>query len=423
MKNTTSSGEFDYRPKKIDDMDLSLRTGLTRDYACFIIWNGGLSKEDEILRDMRKKFRLVGDWEVHWTKRYYHENISRLYESPIRPGIGQQALHQKVGPPPFRFILVHDPAPRYTWKRSASGLIEPTNEKVFQAKNEYRKLFDRDFQVHASNNWEECLFQSALILGSDCLNRALSETDEVRDVIHKDLEGAGGWSGWKELFTVLNIASTYLVQRNFETLPDTIDDGDIDFLTDHFQRLASLLGLHQNGNRPYKGDLQVAGELVQVDIRFPGDKYFPAVWGKEMLQRRELYRGMFVPALDDLFFATLYHCKVHKSNVKPKYASDLTRWAKQLRFDWFEGVDLEDDVACSKILRGYMRGQGLYYERPLDTKVGRNHRIIRRLPAAPTTSGLSGIRTNLISATRDPKRALEVLRKILVVYARKALRL
>jgi hypothetical protein len=211
--------------------------------------------------------------------------------------------------------------------------------------------------------------------------------------------------------------------NKFEPLPDRLGDGNIDSVASNFRRLASLLGLQQNGNRPYKGNVRVGCELVEVDIRFPGDEYCPTVWGKEMLQRRELYRDIFVPILDALFFANLYHFKVQKSRVKPKYASDLTRWAKELGFNWFEGADLEDDVTCRKILRGYLRGQGHYYERPLDAKGGQNHAIIRRLPAAPTNFGLSGIRTNLISATRNPKRALEVLRKILVVYVLKALRL
>jgi len=205
-------------------------------------------------------------------------------------------------------------------------------------------------------------------------------------------------------------------------LPHQLLDQDIDFLCDNYQRLASLCGIKQNSNIPYKGSMIVNGTELSVDIRFTGDKYFPAAWQETMLRRRQPRHGFYVPAPDDLFFSVLFHCKVQKLKVKSKYVTDLTALARDLRFDWFDGTDLADDFACGRILNGYMRARGFQYEAPLDRGVKQNMLVIDMLPLSPCRPGEARARTfreKLILAIRHPRKARDFLLKNVKTLAKK----
>lgn len=411
-----------YLPSEDSTGHFTLDTGLEHDYACFALWNGALKKQQDILNDLQKHFEILADYEITWSEDFYQQNIDRLYERAMR----DKAFHgwdAKIGPPPFRFVIVRDTCPKYTWKRSVSGVIEPSNESVVAAKYRYRDLFTAKYQVHSSNNIKEFLFQSALVLGPERLQAVLEKPVSEQEELQKDLEGAGGWDSWKQLFDVLNIGSKYLVQRNFEGLPDQLIDKDIDFLCDNYQKLAALSGMKPKKGQPYKGKIAVKGKNFSVDIRFTGDGYLPSVWQEDMLRRRQILEGFYVPAPDDLFFSVLFHCKVQKREVKPKYITDLSTLAQELRFDWFDGVDLTDDSTCGSILNGYFRARSYYYEVPMDKGVQQNMSVIRLLPSSPIggLSAIHGFRRQLIIAIRNPKKAQEFLFRKIKSFGKKSL--
>jgi hypothetical protein len=370
-----------YAPRQAgaSEVDFNLDNGLDCDYACFALWDGTRAKQSEIVGDLTRRFELIGDYEIHWSKEHYNRNVSRLYEENKQPR-EFDGWNKKVGQPPFRFIIVRDNSPSYTWKRSVSGVIEPSNEKVVAAKYQYRSWFEKKYQVHSSNNLSEFLLQAALVLGVERTLEVVRAGKKCSAVLEKDLEGASGWASWDQLFSVLNFATNYLILRNFEGLPQHLEDNDVDFLCDNFQRLASAANVLQSVDRPFKGTMKVAGRQISVDIRFTGDGYYPAPWQVAMLQRRRLADGFFTPALDDLFFSIMYHCKIHKPKVKPAYISKLSNLAEQMRFDWFSADVLDNDAECTKALSGYMRSQAFFYEDAIDEGVYRNEKIIRGLP-------------------------------------------
>lgn len=390
-----------------DDLQgFSLSTGCKDDYACFAIWNAALVKQDEISADLADKFDVIGDFEIHWSQKHYNRNIARLYE---RNG-GFEEFEQwndKIGPPPFRFIIVRDRKPVYTWKQSVSGAIEPSNENIVAAKYKYRAMFEKEYQIHSSNNISELLAQIALVLGPDRAQRVLSSTTCSPETLHKDLEGAEGWENWHDLFAVLNFGCKYLVLRNYEGLPAQLEDTDIDFLCDHFQRLASAANVDQSEARPFKGTINVDGQSVSVDIRYVGDGYYPAPWQIDMLQRRTALAGFYVPAPDDLFFSLLYHCKVQKPTVKPKYGPELGTLAQKLRFSWFDPSVLDDDVQSARLLAGYLRARGFVYENPVDQGVFENGPIVDKLPQrfialSSRARGYEKLKGKIVKAVRQP---------------------
>lgn len=394
-----------YAPRKISpsESNFSLDFGLKCDYACFALWDGARGKESEIIEDIREQFAIIGNYEIHWSKKHYNRNIARFYEAN-RGHEEFKGWDKKIGPPPFRFIVVRDNFPSYTWKRSVSGAIEPSNERIVAAKYRYRSWFETEYQVHSSNNISEFLFQAALVLGVNRSMQVMRSIEERSEILVKDLEGASGWESWSELFSVLNFATKYLVLRNFEGLPQRLEDTDIDFLIDNYQRLASAANVWQNDDRPYKGVMNVADSDISVDIRFTGDGYYPAPWQTKMLERRQAINGFFTPAPDDLFFSILYHCKVQKPTVKPKYIPKLSKLARDMRFDWFSPKIFDDDTECAKVLNGYMRSQAFFYEDPVDKGVYRNKEVIRALPS-------KGFAKKVKPKKKKVKRTMERIRK------------
>lgn len=351
------------------------------EYACFAIWEGGRRREDDIVAELGKRFTIVADFLIHWSDRHYRRNIQRLY---LRPGeTGGVGYDRKVGKPPFRFVIVEDAVPSYTWWKSVSGNIEPSNRNVVREKYRFRSWFDEPYQVHSSNNIGEFYFQSVLLLGRPLLQQALCRRSPETVELHRDLEGADGWKDWKSLFAILNVCTDYLVLRNYENLPRQAEAGDVDFLCDNLQLLASAANVRQNINRTYKGHVEVGGERIPVDIRFVGDGYYSAAWEKDVIRRKVFLDGMYVPRPDDYFFTLLYHCKVHKRSVDRKYVALLGQMAKRMGFDWYDSVDLSDDDAVGGVLKGYMLSNNYYYERPIDRGVHENKGVIKTISKMP----------------------------------------
>lgn len=349
-----------------------------RDFSCFAIWEEGRSKEKEIVEEIATHFKILGDYNIHWTEKNYNRNIQRLYQRPFGC-LDFKGYDRKIGKPPFRFIIVEDLEPQYTLIRNVSGNIELSNRNIVKKKYEFRAWFDKAYQVHSSNNYEEFVFQTSLVLGDKLLEECLSSSIPIEKEIHKDLEGANGWQDWSEPLRVLNSCTKYLVLRNFEKLPVTSADGDVDFLCVDFQKLASAANVYQKRDRPYKGFINISGNNIPVDIRFVGDGYYPCSWQKDMLENRREYENYFVPDLEDYFFSLLYHCTVHKRQVAEKYVALLGEIANEKQWGWYQDVDIHDNAQVGNLLKGYIKSKNYYYERPIDVGVHINKEVVRLL--------------------------------------------
>lgn len=366
--------------KPVSDQHFHMSAGSFQELACFAIWEEGRKKEDHIIHDLSEEFEVLGNFLVYWSDEHYAANVARLYEYPYKEQPFSGYI-PKIGKPPFRFVIVRDQNPSYTWKQSVSGAIEPANEAIVRKKYEYRSWFSKNYQVHSSNNLREFYHQAVLVLGLPLLKSVLAgEYAGIETEIEKDLEGAAGWADWKELFSVLNHTTNYLVLRNFESLPEKLDDADIDFLTPEFQRVASAANVVQQMNRPYKGILKVGDQNIPTDIRFVGDGYYPTIWARDLIDRKVIRNGIYAPAEDDYFFTLLYHALVHKNHIKPAYKNRLQEMATQMRFDWYTGSKSEEISHLTELLRGYMKANKYYYTNPLDRDVGASKAVVKKLP-------------------------------------------
>jgi|SRR5690554_1882020 len=391
------------------------------DFACFALWKSARPYRDEIRRLLSEEFEILAELEIKWSEKYFNDNASRLYEVPINYKSVKEdwkSNHaKKIGDTTFILFIIKDNTPQYSYAMSVSKKIELSNLNVVRVKYQMRDLIEKDtgakYGVHSTNNIYEFFYQVPLLLGVDLFEKILDNKKIEEKFIEKDLEGAGGWSNYHYLFKLLNVASNYLVQRGFETLPFENEEKDIDFLTDNYQRLASLLGAYQEPLKPYKGNVLVNNEKIDVDIRFVGDKYYDASWQKNMLEERKLNNGVYIPREDDYFFSLLYHCKVQKKEVKKKYIPILKELANNLNFQWFTPELLADNKSIGNILNGYFQSQGYSYENPIDAGVIKNGEVIKYLPInlvfKPNVSAKQRIKKMIKSFL--PKEVVSLLRK------------
>ncbi len=350
------------------------------DLACFAIWEHGRSKESEIIKDLECNFEVLGVFRVHWSEKHYNSNIARLYENP-ETSTPFYRYDRKIGRPPFTFIIVRDKAPAFTYMRTVSGAIEAVNRNFIDRKNEFRTWFEQKYQIHCSCNFNEFSAQSALILGMKTLEDTLQGRNKGSIIeLEKDLEGAGGWKSWQELFSILNYSSHYLILRDFENLSSQAPIDGLEILCDSFQSFASIANIQQDLTKPYSGSICVSEKSCHIDIRFVGDGYYPSSWEKQMLDRRVLGQGFFSPCTEDFFFSLLYHTKLHQKNPNDDEVTILKKLSEELSFDWFPSGNLTSDNDIGAILSGYMGAKKYYYEQPLDRSVQVNSSVVKFMP-------------------------------------------
>ncbi len=350
-----------------------------RDLACFLLWERAREREKDILSILEKRFKILGEYEVVWSHENIIDNLSRIYDknSPQNAGVALA----KVGRPPFKFILVEDSQPRYTWTKSVSRMIEPSNSDVISLKEEFRSWFPEKFQVHSSTNMDECLFQSALILGVEQLEATISSEERVVMRLDKDLEGAHGWCSWEHLFRVMNYCGNYLLLSDPQELPEKLDSDTVSFLCDDLSRFMAAANIQGSKKVGERHMLTIIGQKEYgVHTSVVGDGYFDTKWQMNMLARRESNRGFFSPRLDDLFFFILYNALVHKQKVVDGSHTRLSGIAKEMQFGWYESGYACKTLPSFGILRGFMIPNGYCFSKPLDKRIKVNLKARLLLP-------------------------------------------
>ena len=304
------------------------------DYSLFIIWNNALEKEEEIIKYIDEKFNIIFNCLIYWSDEFYNENIKRFYSKVNADATAVSAIHKKIGKMPFRLIVVSDENPIYRFRKSVSGVYEIVNLNIFDSKNELRARCAQKFQIHASNNFNEFKFQMSLLLGVDDTISIINRKKENVKLIKKDLEGHSGWKNYNELFKLINYTQNYMILRDFYDFKnENYNIGDIDFLTDDYQNLASLMNVKQTTDRPYKGTISVKQKSIKVDIRHISDNYFDERWQINALSNRVKFLNTYVPNWVDLFFIDLYHVMIHKNKLTDRHINRLKNHANNAFVD------------------------------------------------------------------------------------------
>jgi len=123
----------------------------------------------------------------------------------------------------------------------------------------------------------------------------------------------------------------YLVLRNFENLPHSVQSGghgDLDLLVydqKHFKELfPKVIQVHKSPRVMHK---MLIGDMnVYMDVRYVGDGYYPTHFQLNMLETREYNKkGFFTPNPMHFRLALAYHVVHHKNtNSYKKWLGDVS---------------------------------------------------------------------------------------------------
>lgn len=382
--------DFKFSDITFEYNDGLLNHNLENDYCLITIWYSAFDHLNEFEKLIEQNFEILFSTKIIWSDKHLHDNASRLYQVPIfsdQSRSDRKSGHvQKMGGNEFFLFICKDNRPVYSYRQSVSKNIEISNLNVHLLKRELRargmRISGTKYSVHSSNNIKEFYRQATLILGVERLSSILNGDMKSCASLNKDLEGAEGWASYSEMFNVLNWTCDYLVLRNFESLPAENLDKDIDFLTDDYQALASIVNLSQKNHSPFKGYILLSNQRLDIDIRFVGDEYYNTKWQIDLLMRKVKYNSIFVPRIDDYFFSLFYHCKIHKRYLKHRYYDILEGLAVTMKLDWFKKSLLDSDEESALILKGFFESNGYIYSVAIDKWVSTNENVANKLPSS-----------------------------------------
>lgn len=351
---------------------------MTKELHLFILWEKARGKQTEILNDIRQHLQILECYDIRWNKNKVSENFSRFYGQKLDSA---KTKEKHCGGGRFLLVTVLDDAPDYRLTETSRG-HELVNVNMFDLKEKYRAMTGGGHKIHATNSAAETNHDITLLLGKNSADY-LAALPEQRNpgiiALNRDLTGADGWQNLEEAFYLLNNTTPYAVLRNYETLPQEFDaskHGDIDILTANPHNAALLLNARKVFREKYRVHYQttVAGRPVRWDIRFLGDDYYCHAWEKEILDKRRLRNGIYVPDAENAFYSLVYHVLFHKSKIAEDYYDKAARLLDEA------GLAKEAaaiDVPCPfdayfPLLQKFMREKNYCFSAPQDKSVYRN---------------------------------------------------
>ncbi|MBW5445809.1 hypothetical protein GE107_07005 [Cohnella sp. CFH 77786] len=349
----------------------------------FIVWEQAAPMMQPIMQDILTKFKVKKAYQIYWTPSLFSSNLSRFYSQDLPP-CSEKEMH--CGRGPFFCIIVLDERPAYGPRQTSKGVLT-VNTNVFDSKSLYRQWTGGGHKIHATNTPAECSRDLNLLLGYDpdtfLLNHPMN-WDGQCPVLHQDLRGTHGWEDLRQLFSVLNATTDYVVLRNFEHLPNIYSTelhGDIDLLVRDPVDVAYLLNGQKVFPEPYRIHYRVpvGGQSVLFDFRHVGDGYMDENWEMSIMQNKTYSsKGLFTPNPRDYFYSLLYHAAIHKPFIAPDYFERLSMMAKQMEIADFTPDTMTDPRLLKSFLDAYLNSRNYQYTVPLDLSVFFNRSLLDR---------------------------------------------
>lgn len=302
-----------------------------------IIWPNAMNKEQFILDDVRKSFKIKRLFHLNWTQQEFLKNLYVFYASMDAAKMDTIAYKNMItnkvktnGTGRFTVLVVEDPKPKIEHTKTIGGECD-ANTNIYAKKTYYRSLTKPGYKIHSSNNTAETDrdLLSLFNLTVDEFKKKYPGYDETPIEYTEKSRGAkGGFDTIYDFFKTLNNNIRYCVLRGFEELPEKypVDGGDIDLLVEDKRFFKYLT----DGRKVYpevyrvQYEVNIAGRPVKIDVRNVGDNYYCKKWEEDILTRRLKIDGIYVPCNDDYKYSLLYHCLLQKKSISPKY-NDIFR--------------------------------------------------------------------------------------------------
>ncbi len=368
----------------------------------FVIWENGRSKEDFLFEEIKKKFIIRDVYEIKWSIKNFSDNMKRFYGPKLGNVFTKTA---DCGTGPLLLILISDPNPKFGKRRTSNGM-ELVNINLFDNKKSYRKLTGKGYAIHSSITEKETNDDLILLLGKNIqdLKKDLSEKwDGVIKKLESDLVGQNGWNDMNQLFYVLNSTTNYVILRNFEELPEKYpiyEHNDIDVLTDDYLRIPYITNGGKSAfNDEFPPFVKIGDTSIKFDFGYPGDYYYDEKWAHDILKRRVLYHGFYVPSTEDYFYTLFYHTVFHQGQISNEYKNKLSNLARELEINEVTITIFNDIDKSKKFLEKYMKNKGYLHTNSLQYKI--RHNTILRLGKVALLLWRTQGMNFLLTATRN----------------------
>lgn len=320
----------------------------------FILWEKSLYKKDEIISQIKEKFKIIKIYNVKWSDKYFISNLSRFYGTNL---LDCKAKAEHCGTGEFLLIIVKDENPIYENRNTSKG-IKNLNINMFDSKEKFREITGGGHKVHATNDEIETNHDITLLLGislNDFKNQNSEEWNGEIENLKKDLFGYNGWDNVQQMFYALNNCTKYAILRNYEGLPEEIyinEHNDIDLICESKENCALILNAEKVFPQDYRIHYRakVKDKYANFDLRYIGDNYYCEKLETNILNNRVYNdKGFFVLSDEDYFYTLLYHAIIHKRIFKEDYKKRLANMNDTNIID--ENSKLEDMI---KILKNWL---------------------------------------------------------------------
>lgn len=352
---------------------------INKDFHLFMIWEGGLSNVEDVVKNLTEKFDILFRADIQWSKEKLSENISRFYKIEDKSLIAAHCKNKARGGE-FHCIVVEDKNPKYNYRQNISGPIRLVNINNLAIKRGIRNKMEGNF-LHSSSCPEEFYEQIHLLFDEEKIPEILCGKINYIQHLKQDLSGSQGWKSFHEYFSVINKCSNYLVQRNFEFLPDNFfgNDKDVDILCDDFNEFiiaSNAKGIKNSERTVYY--ININQIEVQFDVRSTDGKYYDSVWIKEMLSSKELFNSIvFRPNNIDYFFSLFYHSTIQKPEIKSVYIKRFIDISNEIGFDFLDKKVFSSDEEKAKLISGFLKANNYKVSKPVDETVYLNRNVLK----------------------------------------------
>jgi hypothetical protein len=122
----------------------------------------------------------------------------------------------------------------------------------------------------------------------------------------------------------------YVILRNFDSLPDQLNQKDIDILTGNPMMKQIITPDSFNVDEKVI-PTRIGDKKIIFDYKNARDHYFDRKWSENILKRRIFHaNGFYVPCAEDYFYTLLYHVIFQKPLSFDRYKNKLISLADEL---------------------------------------------------------------------------------------------
>ena len=344
----------------------------------FIVWARARHLQDEILADLRGRFRITSVRDIHWSPRLITANFQRFYSDLDLRGVYHRL---NKGDGPFLAIAVVDDTPEFDIRETGRGRRQVLS-RFMDAKSLYRD-WSGGIGIHCGETAWETERDLCMLFGIDETARPAAGNaswDGSIPALHRDLTGAGEWQSSEELFGILNRATRY-VAINYvdDDLPGAAGrEIDIDILTTDYYAAHTVL---DSGRFPRlkfahggRVPVRLGRRRAAVGLRFPGDDYFDEAWARRLLDNRVLDdRGFYRLPDEEIFWVLAYHGLMHEPRLGEHMRQRLLSMAVARGLTEWEACLREGGDTASMRMRSLLAARGISCPEPLDRAVVFRH--------------------------------------------------